>query len=316
MACKGRSFILRHANPTAADDTLSALARARLRPAERRVAAIVIERQRDVAGMSIAELAATAGVSEPTVLRFCRTLGSPGFPEFKLRLAEGLASGTPYLHRDVAIDDPFDVVVDKIFDSTQRALADLRKTIDRAALARAVAILASARRIECLGAGMGSSMAYDAQMKLMRLGVPASWHPDSHAQTIACSGLGQGDVALVFGIQGNARELLRAARTAADAGASVIGIARGGAGLATFCDVFLAVETAENTEIYTPSQSRIAVLTVLDILATALMVRLGPRVLDRLRRAKLSLQDEPPRQAPAKRRASPIKPSRTEGYRL
>ncbi len=281
-----------HARP-AADDTLSALARAKLRPAERRVADIVTARQRDVASMSIAQLAASAGVSEPTVVRFCRALGSSGFPEFKLRLAEGLASGTPWLHRDVAIDDSFDVVVDKILDSTQRALADLRRTLDRAALDRAVDILAAAPRIECLGGGTGSAMAYDAQMKLMRLGAPAAWHPDSHAQTIACSGLGPGDVALIFGIQGNARELLRAARTARATGAAVVGIARQGARMAADCDVFLAVETAEDTEIYTPSQSRIAVLTVLDILATALMVRRGPAVLDRLRRAKLSVQEAP-----------------------
>jgi RpiR family carbohydrate utilization transcriptional regulator len=287
-----------------ADDTLSALARARLRPAEQRVADIVAARQRDVAGMSIAQLAASAGVSEPTVVRFCRALGSSGFPEFKIRLAEGLASGTPWLHRDVAIDDTFDVVVDKILDSTQRALADLRRTFDRKALARAVAILAAAPRIECLGSGFGSAMAYDAQMKLMRLGAPAAWHPDSHAQTIACSGLGPGDVALIFGIQGNAHELLRAARTAHEAGAAVIGIARLGARLAASCDVFLAVETAEDTEIYTPSQSRIAVLTVLDMLATALMVRRGPAVLDRLRRAKLSVQETPvPRQPAGSRRA-------------
>jgi RpiR family carbohydrate utilization transcriptional regulator len=276
---------------SAAEDTLSALARADLRPAERRVADIVAERRRDVSAMSIAELAAAAGVSEPTVLRFCRAVGSPGFPEFKLRLAEGLASGTPYLHRDVAIDDPFDVVVDKIFDSTQRALADLRRTLDRKALARAVATLARARRIECIGAGTGSAMAYDAQMKLMRLGAPAAWHPDSHAQTIACAGLGRGDVALFFAIQGNARELLRAARAARQAGARVVGIARAGALLAGACDVFVAVETAENTEIYVPSQSRIAVLAVVDMLATALMARLGPPVLERLRRAKLSVQE-------------------------
>ncbi len=254
--------------------------------------------------MSIAQLAASAGVSEPTVVRFCRALGSSGFPEFKIRLAEGLASGTPWLHRDVAIDDPFDVVVDKILDSTQRALADLRRTIDRAALARAVAILAAAPRIECLGAGFGSAMAYDAQMKLMRLGAPAAWHPDSHAQAIACSGLGPGDVALIFGIQGNARELLRAARTARGSGAAVVGIARHGARLAADCDVFLAVETAEDTEIYTPSQSRIAVLTVLDMLATALMVRRGPAVLERLRRAKLSTQDIPAPPATGPRRNS------------
>jgi RpiR family carbohydrate utilization transcriptional regulator len=259
--------------------------------------------------MSIAELAAAAGVSEPTVLRFCRAVGSAGFPEFKLRLAEGLASGTPYLHRDVAIDDPFDVVVDKIFDSTQRALADLRRTLDRKALARAVATLSRARRIECIGAGTGSAMAYDAQMKLMRLGAPAAWHPDSHAQTIACAGLGRGDVALVFAIQGNARELLRAARAARQAGARVVGIARAGALLAGACDVFVAVETAENTEIYVPSQSRIAVLAVVDMLATALMARLGPPVLERLRRAKLSVQE--PRAGAARDHAG----SRARGLR-
>ena len=75
-----------------ADDTLSALAHAKLRPSERRVAAIVAERRRDVPRMSIAELAREAGVSEPTVHRFCRALGCEGFPAFKLRLAEGLAS--------------------------------------------------------------------------------------------------------------------------------------------------------------------------------------------------------------------------------
>ncbi|MFZ9449984.1 MAG: hypothetical protein ACO3CC_17660, partial [Alphaproteobacteria bacterium] len=64
-----------------------------------------------------------------------------------------------------------------------------------------------------------------------------------------------------------------------------------GALLAGACDVFVAVETAENTEIYVPSQSRIAVLAVVDMLATALMARLGPPVLERLRRAKLSVQE-------------------------
>jgi RpiR family carbohydrate utilization transcriptional regulator len=277
-----------------AEDTLSALAHAKLRPSERRVAAIVTERRRDVPRMSIAELARAAGVSEPTVHRFCRALGCEGFPAFKLRLAEGLASGTPYLHRDVAIGDPFDVVVDKILDSTQRALADLRRTLDRRALARAVTLLRGARRIDCLGAGLGSAMAYDAQIKLMRLGVPAVWHPDSHAQTIAAAGLGKGDAALVFGIQGAAWELLRAARTARDSGATVIGIARSGAPLARHCDVFIAIETAENTEIYTPSQSRLAVLAVVDVITTALMASLGPRVLDRLKRAKRSVQTEAP----------------------
>jgi len=290
------------------DDTLSAIARAKLRPAEQREAALVTERRAEVPRMSIAELAGAAGVSEPTVHRFCRAMGCAGFPAFKLRLAEGLASGTPYLHRDVAIGDSFDVVVDKMFDSTQRALADLRHTLDRAALARAVVLLRNARRIECCGGGLGTAMALDAQIKLMRLGVPAVWNPDTHTQTMAAAGLRQGDVVLILSVHGASWELQRIARTARTSGATVIGVACSDAPLAHDCDLFLAVDTAENTTIYTPSQSRLAVLLVVDILTTALMSSLGPDIVKRLKRVKESVQQEP--SAPARRRRGGAKPER------
>ena len=54
---------------------------------------------------SIAALAQQAGVSEPTVNRFCRSLDTRGFPDFKLHLAQSLANGTPYVNRNVDEDD-------------------------------------------------------------------------------------------------------------------------------------------------------------------------------------------------------------------
>jgi len=292
---------------TATDDTLSALAQAKLRPAERRVAAIVAERRDDVPRMSIAELAAAAGVSEPTVHRFCRALGLDGFPAFKLSLAAGLASGTPYVHRDVAIGDPLSVVVDKIFDSTLRALADLRHRLDRGRIAEAVKLLRNARHIECCGGGIGTAMALDAQIKLMRLGVPAVWNPDTHTQAMAAAVLRRGDVVLLLSVHGGSWELMRIARTAQESGASVIGIACSDAPVARHCDVFIAVDTAENTEIYTPSQSRLAVMMVVDMITTAIMTSLGPAVVTRLKRVKDTVRSgpEPSRRAtrPNRRRA-------------
>jgi RpiR family carbohydrate utilization transcriptional regulator len=278
---------------SAADDTLSALARAKLRPAERRVAAVVGERRAEVPRMSIAELAAAAGVSEPTVHRFCRAIGCAGFPEFKLRLAEGLASGTPYVHRDVAVGDPFGVVVEKIFDSSQRALADLRGSLNRAAVERALALLRGAKRIECCGGGLGVAMALDLQLKLMRLGVPAVWNPDTHTQAMAAAVLRPGDVVVILSVHGGSWELVRIARTARESGASVIAVARSGAPIAALADVFIAVDTAEDTEIYTPSQSRLAVLLVVDVLTTALTSGMGPGVVERLRRVKPAVQLAP-----------------------
>ena len=46
-----------------------------------------------------------AGVSEPTVLRFCRSLQLSGYREFRLRLAQDLASQLHYQHSQIDADD-------------------------------------------------------------------------------------------------------------------------------------------------------------------------------------------------------------------
>jgi glucokinase len=49
-----------------------------LSPAERRVADHVLAHPRSALGDPIAEIARAAQVSQPTVIRFCRTLGCEG----------------------------------------------------------------------------------------------------------------------------------------------------------------------------------------------------------------------------------------------
>ncbi|WP_270934278.1 MurR/RpiR family transcriptional regulator, partial [Falsiroseomonas oryzae] len=65
----------------------------RLTPAERKVAELVAADPAAVTGATVASLARAAGVSEPTVIRFCRALGLEGFADLRLALvrAEGSA---------------------------------------------------------------------------------------------------------------------------------------------------------------------------------------------------------------------------------
>ena len=78
--------------------------REQLRPSERKLADYVIEAPREVLDLSMTEVAARAGVSQPTIARFCHALGFSGFREFKIRLAQGIASIES--HFDVVILDP------------------------------------------------------------------------------------------------------------------------------------------------------------------------------------------------------------------
>src|SRR6185295_19820326 len=63
---------------------------AELSPAERRVAETVRQDFEAATRYTIAELARRAGVSQPSVTRFCRSVGSRSFGEFKIQLAATL----------------------------------------------------------------------------------------------------------------------------------------------------------------------------------------------------------------------------------
>lgn len=66
----------------------------KLRPSELLVANFVLGRPSVVVHMSIADIAESCSVSEPTIMRFCKALGCLGFMEFKLALARDLERRT------------------------------------------------------------------------------------------------------------------------------------------------------------------------------------------------------------------------------
>ena len=76
-----------------------------LSPAERRVADHVLAHPRSALNDPIAEIAKAAQVSQPTVIRFCRSLGCEGLSDFKLRLASGLSASIPLTHTQVTGTD-------------------------------------------------------------------------------------------------------------------------------------------------------------------------------------------------------------------
>ena len=64
-----------------------------LRKSEVKVANYVLNDPAAVMHSSMADLANEVGVSEPTIVRFCRAVGCLGFQDLKLKLAQSLAAG-------------------------------------------------------------------------------------------------------------------------------------------------------------------------------------------------------------------------------
>jgi len=100
------------------------------RRSEQKVARFVLRNPDEVIHMRIVDLATEAKVSEPTVVRFCRALGCNGFQDFKLQLAQMLASGSQFAQFSMNDSDSVAEFSHSIFDSTVGTLLSVRDRLD------------------------------------------------------------------------------------------------------------------------------------------------------------------------------------------
>ncbi len=261
----------------------------RLRPSERKVAAVVLEDPAAAVHLSMATLAARAGVSEPTVMRFCTGLGFEGFHSFRIALAEALAIGLPVTHSAISPDDAVEAIAIKIFDHTVSSLDRARRSLDTAAVAAAVEHLLAAEEVLFVGLGASGIIAQDALQQSMLLGVACSAPIDLHQQFMAASMLRPGSVVVAISNTGRSRSIIDIAAQGKSKGATVIAVVGAPSPLLELSDVGVVLRTFEDTDIYTPTVSRLAGLVLIDILATAVAVRRGPEHLQRLQEMKEAL---------------------------
>ncbi|WP_432840047.1 SIS domain-containing protein [Dactylosporangium sp. CA-092794] len=279
-------------NQVMADATLMETLTSRLdqlRPSERKVAELVLHDPTAVMRSSMAALARTAGVSEPTVMRFCTGLGFDGFQSFKYALAEVLAIGIPVTHSAIQPDDPVAAVATKIFDHTLSSLDRTRRSLDTGAVEEAVDLLLGASAVLFVGLGASGIIAQDALQQAVLFGVPCAAPVDLHQQFMAASMCQPGNVLVAISNTGRTTSVLDVAQEGKRRGATVIGVTGGPGPLFDIADVAIVLRTFEDTDIYTPTVSRLAGLVLFDVMATAVAVRRGPEHLARLGEMKEAL---------------------------
>ena len=240
-----------------------------LRSSEKKVAETVLKNIEKAITKSITSLAEDAGVSEPTVTRFCRKLGLSGFMELKLCLAKELPSGR-YLHENVAEADSLPVIFDKLFNSAIEAFSDCLNNIDAEVLRKAVDALGNAGRIEFYGQGGSAVVARDAYHKFFRIGIPCAVHDDPHMQVMSASLLTAGDVLIAISDSGSTKDIIESAQIARKAGATVIGITgRVKSPLSKTSNIVISVNSKEAALLLAPMTSRLVQLAIIDVLFVA-----------------------------------------------
>jgi glucokinase len=241
-----------------------------LSPAEQRVATLVLEHPRKVLSEPIAEIAKLADVSQPTVIRFCRSLGFSGLADFKLKFAGSLTGTIPVRHSQVRMTDSTHDLSAKVIDNTVSAILKFRDQLDVHSIDRAIEILRKAKRIEFYAMGNSRVVALDGQHKFFRFRIPTSSYGDSHLFSLAAELLGPGDVVIAISTTGQLPELLAAVETARAAGADVIAITSSKSALARKASICLAVDHSEDSTTFLSMISRILQLLLIDIMAVGI----------------------------------------------
>ncbi|MET0266347.1 MAG: glucokinase [Duganella sp.] len=241
-----------------------------LTPAEQRVAQLVLEQPRLVLNEPIADIARLAEVSQPTVIRFCRSLGFLGLADFKLKFASSLTGAIPVRHSQVRVSDSTHDVSAKVIDNTVSAILKFRDQLDVRALDKAIALVARARRVEFYAMGNSRVVALDGQHKFFRFRIPTSAYGDSHLLNLAAGLLTPGDVVIAISNSGKLPDLLQAVDVARAAGADVIAITASNSPLAKKASVCLVVDHAEDSTTFLSMISRILQLLLIDILSVGI----------------------------------------------
>lgn len=250
-------------------------ARQRMSRSECKVADWVLKEPRAVLGLPIAAIALEAGVSQPTVMRFCHAIGTQGLADFKLKLASGLSAGgaISLAHCHVESADSDAELARKVLGNNASAALTLRDMFDAGTLGDGIGLLCNARRVELLCAGSAGVVAQDMQEKLLNLGIVSNFFAEPKAQQISAGLLTPADVALVISRSGEPAELLRSVKVARQRGAKVLALTASGSPLARLADVLLPLNHPEGRLDFVPMIVRLLQLMLLDILAVGVARR-------------------------------------------
>jgi len=191
-----------------------------LKAALQKVASLILKQPEMAIYATVNEVAAAAGVSEATVMRFCRTLGFKGFQDFKIALARELVAPPPRLPEEAGPT----TLVRWIFKANLAALEETLEILDMRQLLQAGQLLGNCRRL-IIGGLRGSGLAAQyAAIRFAPLGLDLRCFTDTYQMAISVALLGGEDALLAISHSGSIQGILAPARVAKDSGARVLAI--------------------------------------------------------------------------------------------
>ncbi|MGN2673297.1 SIS domain-containing protein [Aliivibrio fischeri] len=190
----------------------------------------ILDDPTSISSYSSQALAAKVGVSQSSIVKLTQRLGFKGFTAFKLAIIEDLGRKQAILeperpiHNKINSDDSSLTIAQKLVQEKTHALIATTNAINFSEFELVTTLLNQAQRIQIVGIGGSALTAKDLAFKLLKIGMTALTEQDSHVQIATANTLTKQDVQIVISYSGSRKEILMAAQTAMDKGATVIAL--------------------------------------------------------------------------------------------
>lgn len=260
---------------------------------EKKIADWILENQSSIISLSIIELAEKCGCGEATIVRFAKRLGLVGYQELKISIAQETANTTPIVNQSITKNDTCFEIFSKLMNDIYSALEHTKKVLNNDNLENAAKKIVNARRIAIYGLGNSSSVAIDAQHKLLRAGLDASAYCDNHMQAIAASHLSSDDVAIGISHSGSSRDVVEALKLSKDSGASTICITNfGKSPIIKHSDIALFTASEETKHNILGMNSRISQLAIIDSIYVYIILQKNQEAIKAVQNTERALQNK------------------------
>lgn len=243
-----------------------------------RLASCLLQQRQKIFDLPISRFAQETGVTETTIVRFCKGIGYSGYRELRLALVQsvGVAKGLQ-LGAGESSPEPGDgsmlSLAKKLVAINTDVLTRTPQLLDEQSLEQAVEALLKGTEVYLVGFGSSTPIALDLYQRLLRLGIRATICSDPHILTVITTNLEPG--AVLFGVtySGQSRDLVDALKAVKGREATTIVLtSNAGAVAARLADILLISAVPEMAAQETVA-TRISQLAIVDVLCTALIMR-------------------------------------------
>lgn len=247
-----------------------------LTKAEVEIAKYILSNPNEIMRLNANDIANITGSSQATIVRFSKKLGYSGFSDFKIALTSDMGkvenSNINIIHEEIKINDSTALIGQKIIFKNKKTIDDTYKVIDFDELDKAVELLDESKRIFIIASGYSGITARDFQYKLLELGKAAIYESDTHIQFSNISTLTKGDLVFVISHSGKSSDVYSLLKAVKKREIKIITLTQFSPNpVKDLGDVKLSTVVEKNSFRSTALSSRIAQMTVIDIIYVKLI---------------------------------------------